>query len=343
MIRTRHLHFIMSLILVICLARSGLAATIAIDPQEIKVSDREPFAQVTLFNFGEQDVVLRLGLTDMAMTASGGLTPLTASEMAVKPAPGLDHPFASSFLRVAPRQVTIPPNETHQVRIIAHRTNTLPDGAYHTHLFLKLIPSLQDFEEMQQSLNLTTSDGNSSTEAADNTQAQTTQAQTTQAQTTQAQTSIGIIPIISFAYPVWFNKGNSQDARAFISKPVLVQTDEDERIIQLRIDRSGRGQMKGELRVFVSRAGLGKEVELGDATPVNVYPEASSITTSLTLDSETLAAAGVTAQDLTADRLMKGDISLRVQFTRTVPGDSESPPQSIFVTGQNLTGQNIKE
>lgn len=291
-----------------------LAATLAIEPREIIFSAQEKFSDATLFNLGDEPVLLRLKLVDMAMTEDGGLVPLEPSRVDENPVPGADYPFASGLLRVVPRQITIQPNGKQKIRILAHhdlnRHGRKPtDGAYHTHLFLTVIPSLDEFTDLQNAAQPGEATESPSAEGAPD---------------KERQASIGIIPVMSLAYPVWFETGSGGDARTLISNPVLWLEEGTMPVVNVRIDRTGTGRLKGDLVILARRPGHETDIRIGQRTNVSIYPEADRIATSVRLDSKALADAGLTADSLAGD-----DISLRAQFTTTVPEARDKDGEAV--------------
>ena len=297
--RFEHIFLCIWLGLVTLFIQPVLAATLAIEPREIILSAQEKFSDATLFNLGDEPVLLRLELVDMAMTKDGGLVPLEPSKADENPVPSANYPFASGLLRVVPRQITIQPNGKQKIRILARHDRKPTDGAYHTHIMITVIPSLDEFINLQNAASPGKATESPSAEGPPD---------------KERQASIGIIPVISLAYPVWFEMGSGGDARALVSNPVLRPEDDTVPVVNVQIDRTGTGRLKGDLVIFAQPAGHETDIRIGQRTNVNIYPEADRIATSVRLDPEALADAGLTVDSLTGN-----DITLRAQFTTTVP------------------------
>lgn len=295
----------------------AVAASLGIEPREIVLSDGQRFADATLFNLGEQPLMVRLELVDLAMTERGGVIELgqTASERSIPP--GIDHPFAASLLRVAPRQVEIPPNGTHKIRILARGGRRPADGAYHTHLFMKIIPPLEEFTALADAAHppSVTSEKPTGTGTTDE----------------HAEVSMGILPIISIAHPVWLVRGDALEAQAQISNPVLDTDHAQGPAFRIRFDRTGTGRLKGDLALFARLEGHSEEVKIGEKRSVNINPEIRHLVTSLKLDEDAMEKA-----NLDAPRLRSEDVSLRVQFTTTLPSGTANPVQSVIFTAFDL-------
>lgn len=324
MTRAGHSQASIWFLLLLLFTRSATAASIGIDPHEIILSNGKPFTDATLFNFGKEPALLRLDLVDMAMTQDGTLAEVRRNADDERTPPGITSPFAARLLRVAPRQIEIPPGGTQKIRVMASRQSNLSEGAYHTHLFVTIIPSLQAFSNLANTADHLSSHSQQPAPGSSG---------------TSRQASIGVVPIISIAYPVWFLKGVRHDASALISHPVLTRDKDANPSVTVRIDRSGTGRVKGDLAIFAQRAGHEQEIKIGERKNVNIYPEADHIITPVRLNPEAFVAAGLTAADLPAESVNKEGVngrnlaerrtSLRVQFATTIPEQSANAIQSI--------------
>ena len=105
-------------------------AELQILPTRSKLDDRNRSVDVIVRNTSNTTNTYLLRWNDHKISETGGLKAL-----GVDATSALDNPYAmSKLVRVAPRQVIIPPGESQLIRLSLRRPKGLPEGEYYSHL-----------------------------------------------------------------------------------------------------------------------------------------------------------------------------------------------------------------
>jgi hypothetical protein len=87
---------------------------------------------LNLTNTGKDSATYRISYVEVKMTGDGQREYLKEPEEGQR--------FATPFLRVFPRTVTIAPNRSQQIKIQLIKTSSLEPGEYRSHLYLRAVP-----------------------------------------------------------------------------------------------------------------------------------------------------------------------------------------------------------
>jgi P pilus assembly chaperone PapD len=98
-------------------------------PKRIVFDGNKKVEKIILSNTGKDSAVYNISFIQYKMTELGGLKAITE--------PDSGQHFASPYLRVFPRQVTLAPNESQTVKLQLINTNNLEDGEYRSHLYFR--------------------------------------------------------------------------------------------------------------------------------------------------------------------------------------------------------------
>jgi fimbrial chaperone protein len=112
---------------------------LSILPTRIVLEPGATSGQVTLFNSGSQAITYRIEALELEALAEGGYRPVVEGDV-----PDWS---ASRWLRYAPRQVTLGPNERQVIKIIARAPRDVAPGEYRSHLRFSSIPVVEPVKE----------------------------------------------------------------------------------------------------------------------------------------------------------------------------------------------------
>ena len=117
------------------------AGDVSLSPKRVTFNTATRSTAVYVFNRGETAATYSITLVDRLMTPDGRF--LTVDEAMKDPA---DAALAATLQSAAgliihtPRRITLQPNESQTVRILAQRPGNLPAGEYRTHLTVTTVP-----------------------------------------------------------------------------------------------------------------------------------------------------------------------------------------------------------
>jgi P pilus assembly chaperone PapD len=117
------------------------AGDISLSPKRITLDSSARATAVYVFNRGTTTATYSISLVDRVMTPDGRI--LTIEDAMKDPADAAiveTLQSASRLITHTPRRVTLQPNESQTVRILAQRPANLPAGEYRTHLTVTAIP-----------------------------------------------------------------------------------------------------------------------------------------------------------------------------------------------------------
>lgn len=108
------------------------AAGFALDPTRVTFEGRTRSQEVFIINRGSTTSSYRIFFQEMAMDDDGSLVTLETT--------GPDDNTASQMLRYSPRQVTLRPGTSQQVRLLVRKPKDLAPGEYRSHLVVEELP-----------------------------------------------------------------------------------------------------------------------------------------------------------------------------------------------------------
>jgi hypothetical protein len=100
---------------------------------------------LNLTNTGKDSATYRISYVEIKMTDDGQREYLSEPEEGQR--------FATPFLRVFPRTVTLAPNKSQQVKIQLIKASSLEPGEYRSHLYLRAVPKDKKLEKKNETDN----------------------------------------------------------------------------------------------------------------------------------------------------------------------------------------------
>jgi len=214
------------------------SAGLVLNPQRIVVLDRERTASLELLNTSDEAARFQIYFEHKKMREDGSIVDLDDNEI------NDGRQLAGDMIRYSPRRVNIESQGSQTIRLAVRRPKDLADGEYISHLALKQIPNKVE--------PVTNKTGEASAE--------------------EKALSFKVQPILKIAIPVIVRKGMLQ-ASATISDISLVQEDERQPFVQLKLHRSGNRSLYGDVEIFRlegnstgTRVGFAKGIALYEPT-----------------------------------------------------------------------------
>ncbi len=215
-------------------SNEGSAANggLLVTPKRLVFSERQRHAELTLMNRGTKRTTFRLDWIDIYMDSEGRLIALDADDEDTQ---SLQH-----MVRLSPRQVTVEAGERQTVRVFVRRPADLESGEYRSHLRLRALPTtdagptLDDFREQPEDA-----------------------------------FSFRITALPAISLPVIVRQGELKTDIALDIED-LVESEDDLRVVSLRLERQGDRSIYGDLSAFWHSA-TGEQILVGRAKGVSVY------------------------------------------------------------------------
>jgi hypothetical protein len=104
---------------------------LVIFPKRLVFEGRNKTQQINLANTGKDTAVYNVSFVEFRMTEMGSFEQIEV--------PDVGQRFATPYLRVYPRLVTLAPNESQTVKVQLTNTSNLEDGEYRSHLYFRAI------------------------------------------------------------------------------------------------------------------------------------------------------------------------------------------------------------
>lgn len=122
------------LILLLCNTSTNIIMAqgdLVIFPKRVVFEEKNRIQQINLANTGKDTAVYNMSFVEFRMTELGNFEEITV--------PDLGQQFATPYLRVYPRQVTLAPNESQTVKVQLINSNKLQVGEYRSHLYFRAV------------------------------------------------------------------------------------------------------------------------------------------------------------------------------------------------------------
>lgn len=204
------------------------APGLLVSPTYVLLDSHTRSQALLLSNRGIAPETYRITIVNRLQKADGQLVDTD------KPAEG--EGFASTIVRYAPREVTLPPNKPQTVRLLLQMPASLPDGEYRSHILFQQVPTEKPTEEV-------------ATDVAPG-------------------ISVTIRAIFGITIPLVVRKG-TLTANASLSDLHLVHVTDEQSGLAVHLNRSGTRSLRGDLLAEVdgSLAGQLKNVNVFLSTP----------------------------------------------------------------------------
>lgn len=222
---------LVSLLLVLLPTTTVLAQAgdLLVLPTRVVLEGQKRNEVLTLINRGADTATFSLSFIQYKMTEQGELKIIEQPEEGQR--------FAHTYLRFYPKQVTLAPGEGQNVRVQVVRRDTMPDGEYRSHLYIRAHQR----------------GGNDFLQLID---------------TSSKAMTVRLIPVFGVSIPIFIRKGNLT-AKGALTQPALAHRD-TARMIALNIVRDGSRSLYGHLRVFLRNEGRSDEL-IGEIKGIAVY------------------------------------------------------------------------
>lgn len=121
----------LTLILGTSLSASAKQAQLLLLPTRIVLEKNDRFVTITVKNRGDATGSYRIAVEDMLMPENGPIRELKSGET--------DPYSAKDMIRISPRQMTLAPEESQNIRLMVRKPRDLADGEYRSHLRVTLV------------------------------------------------------------------------------------------------------------------------------------------------------------------------------------------------------------
>lgn len=200
-----------------------------INPRRVVFEGKKRIQEINLANTGKDSATYQISFKEIRMTEKGSFEEITQADSGQQ--------FASKYLRLFPRRVTLAPNEAQVVKLQLSKTNQLGEGEYRSHLYFRATPMVEPMGEEEK--------GKESSEL-----------------------SVKLVPVFGITIPVFIQRGEST-ANVTLSDLVL-EKGENGRILGITLNRTGNMSVYGD--IIVKHISLkGKESQIGDVKGIAVY------------------------------------------------------------------------
>lgn len=224
-------------------APASAAGDLLVAPTRVILDGRRG-TEVILNNIGAEEATYRISLELYRMNAEGRLdevTPETANDK---------EKAALEIIRLAPRRVTLPPNQPQSIRIGVQGMENIPDGEYRAHMLFRAIPKADPVTQEQDA-------GNG--------------------------VKISLIPIYGVTIPIIVRKGELHGTAALAN--VHMAKDNEGPTVNFDLTRKGDRSVFGE--IHISKAGVAEPIAI--VKGLAIYPERESRLVSIPLTAEQAA------------------------------------------------------
>jgi len=202
-----------------------------INPIRVVFEGQKQNADLNLTNIGKDTSVYMISFLSYRMQQNGSF------EQLEKP----DTTFAADkYLRLFPRKVVLPPNESQTIRLQLRKPTNLKQGEYRSHIYFRAEKEKTPLGMKDLRIDST-------------------------------KMTVSITPIFGISIPVIVRNGNLSNQLS-LSDVSVQHVNDTTSILNVTINRSGNKSAYGNLRVEFHPA-KGHKVDVGFANGIGVYPE----------------------------------------------------------------------
>lgn len=203
-----------------------------VTPTRVTFEGNKTREDLNLSNIGKDTAVYVISFLKYRMNENGSFTELDRNDQSIQ--------YADDYIRIFPRRVTLPPNESQTVRLQYRRPADMKTGEMRSHLYFRA-------EKETAPLGMD--------EASDD----------------STRMSVRITPIFGISIPVIVRHGDLS-LKMNISEVKLNMTDENEGVLSMFLNREGNRSAYGNIKVVFQPAN-GKDIDIAVANGVGVYTE----------------------------------------------------------------------
>ncbi|NVO03311.1 MAG: hypothetical protein HXX09_11485 [Bacteroidetes bacterium] len=206
------------------------AGDLFITPARVIFDNSSRSEELTLANIGKDTATYSISFLQYNMTEAGGFVLASKSDTGTM--------YADPFLRVFPRKVTIPPNESQVVRLEFHKKSGIKDGEYRSHLYFR---SEHNYDPRGEE------------KLADTTKM-----------------AVKLIPIYGVSIPIIVRSGKLSSTASINDAKIETPVNDSIPVLKMVINRTGNSSVYGNLLVKFEPVGE-KPFEIGVMNGVGVY------------------------------------------------------------------------
>jgi len=227
----------------LCYTASGFSqGNLLISPIRVIMENGKQKEDLTLTNIGKDSAVYFISFLHYQMLVDGSFKQLDKPDSAT---------CADNYLRIFPRRITLPPNESQTIRLQFRKPADMKEGEFRSHLYFRAekdVSPLGVIDVKSDTMHM----------------------------------AVKITPIFGISIPVIIRNGNTE-AKISLSDVSLTAVNDTASRIALSINRIGNKSVYGNISVeYVPTTG--KSIQIGVANGVAVYTELDKRTFSLLLD-----------------------------------------------------------
>jgi P pilus assembly chaperone PapD len=126
-------------------APAQAAGDLMVTPTRVILSGNQRSAVLSLVNTGKEATTYRISIVFRRMNESGNLEPVKT--------PNAAEELAGSLIRYSPREVTLPPGITQNIRVQIRKPADLPPGEYRAHMLFLEVPPAESAQTSVAALN----------------------------------------------------------------------------------------------------------------------------------------------------------------------------------------------
>lgn len=227
--------FCLMLLFVVCPMFKAMGqGNLLVTPIRVIFEGNKTREDLSISNIGSDTAVYAISFIRYRMNENGSFTELDRNDPSIQ--------FADDMLRIFPRRVTLPPNESQTIRLQYRRPNPAPVGEMRSHLYFRAEKEVTPLGVNDPELDTT-------------------------------KMSVRITPIFGISIPVIVRNGELSLQMAISDVQTQVLNDSVAQLT-LSLNRSGSKSAYGNIRVQYQPVG-GRPIEVGVANGVGVYTELS--------------------------------------------------------------------
>ncbi len=211
------------IIMVLPSVRAVAQGDLLLFPRRVVFDGKQKSQDLTVANTGKDTATYNISFMEIRMRDNGSVEEITV--------PDSGQNFASRYIRVFPRKITLAPNEGQVVKVQLVKANELAPGEYRSHLYFRSVPvemPLGDTTVAKKDTNI----------------------------------SIQIIPIFGISTPVIIRVGETNTAIA-ISNFSINKESHQKPTLHFTFNRTGNMSVYGDLKIdYIAPDGATTEVKL---------------------------------------------------------------------------------
>lgn len=202
-----------------------------INPIRVVFEGQKQNADLNLTNIGKDTAVYMVSFLSYKMLEDGSFVQLDKPDTTIS---------ADKYLRLFPRKVVLPPNESQTIRLQLRKTSGLKQAEYRSHIYFRAEKQLNPLGMRDLKFDST-------------------------------KMAVSITPVFGISIPVIVRNGNLTNQLS-LSNITLQQVNDTLSKLSVTINRSGNKSAYGNIRVEFQPE-KGQRIDVGFANGIGIYPE----------------------------------------------------------------------